>query len=346
MSTSTTILATAPRAANNAKIALAAAQAHAQVAVAVELYTIPFYLSALASIIPPGAPNATDKSKAAYASVLSVCTEEMLHLQLAANMCIALGTTPDYTAPIYGSVPTFPDGTPILDPTDPATGDSGILNATIGNILQALPTMLDIEVPTEFEAARLTPPYRSIGQMYAALRALTRLAGKTVPWTMTNQQSVFASGQSFTQTIGSFADLSAAIDVICEQGEGQAQSPPPTAPFTASEFTVASGDQLTGTGSDPATQAQFSHFGRFLNVQALGLTSADLVYTGTASFAPGSTENLKLQADCAALITTLNGIWAGTTSVNGIWSMTNLLTDAASVWTAGNIPQWTPAEIA
>ena len=163
---------------------------------------------------------------------------------------------------------------------------------------------------------------------------------------MTNQQSVFASGQSFTQTIGSFADLSAAIDVICEQGEGQAQSPPPTAPFTASEFTVASGDQLTGTGSDPATQAQFSHFGRFLNVQALGLTSADLVYTGTASFAPGSTENLILQADFAALITTLNGIWAGTTSVNGIWSMTNLLTDAASVWTAGNFPQWTPAEIA
>ena len=345
MSTSTNILAVAPRAANNAKIALAAAQAHAQVAVAVELYTIPFYLSALASIVPPTASNATDGSKAAYASVLSVCTEEMLHLQLAANMCIALGTTPNYAAPVYGIVPTFPDGTPILDPTDPATGDSGILNATIGNILQALPTMLDIEVPTEFEAARLTPPYRSIGQMYAALRALTRLAGKEVPWTMTNQQSVFASGQSFTQTIGSFADLSAAIDVICEQGEGQAQSPPPSEPFNASEFTVAAGDQLTGTNSDPSTQAQYSHFGRFLNVQALGLTSADLVYSGTASVDPISPANLTLQANFAALIATLNGIWAGTSSVNGIWSMTNLLTDAANVWTAGNVPQWTPVVI-
>ncbi len=345
MSTVINRLATAPRAANNAQIALAAAQVHAQVAVAVELYTIPFYLSALASIVPPGATGATDRSKAAYASVLSVCTEEMLHLQLAANMCIALGTSPNYTAPIYGSVPTFPDGMPILDPTDPATGDSGILNATIGNILQALPTMLDIEVPTEFEAARLTPPYRSIGQMYAALRALTRLAGTEVPWTMTNQQSVFASGQTFPQTIGSFADLSAAIDVICEQGEGQAQSPPPSEPFTASEFMVAAGDRLTGAGSDPADQAQFSHFGRFLNVQALNLTSADLVYAGTASFAPTSQENLKLQADFAALITTLNGIWAGTTSVGSIWSMTNLLTDAANVWTAGNIPQWTPEVI-
>lgn len=40
MSTHTSILAVAPRAANNAKIALASAQGHAQVAV--ELYTIPF----------------------------------------------------------------------------------------------------------------------------------------------------------------------------------------------------------------------------------------------------------------------------------------------------------------
>ncbi len=137
-------LAAAPRAPQNANQLLQAAQVHAQVAVAVELYTIPFYLSALASIIPPGSQGATDKSNAAYAAVLSVCTEEMLHLQLAANMCIALGTTPNFTPPVYGVVPTFPDGTPILDPDDPDTGDKGILNASIGNILQALPTMLDI----------------------------------------------------------------------------------------------------------------------------------------------------------------------------------------------------------
>lgn len=37
--------------------------------------------------------------------MLSVCTEEVPHLQLAANMCIALGTVPNYTAPVYGSVP-------------------------------------------------------------------------------------------------------------------------------------------------------------------------------------------------------------------------------------------------
>ena len=334
-------LAAAPRAPQNASLLLNAAQVHAQVAVAVELYTIPFYLSALASIIPPGSSNSTDKSNAAYAAVLSVCTEEMLHLQLAANMCIALGTTPNFTAPVYGVVPTFPDGTPILDPNDPATGDKGILDASNGNILQALPTMLDIEVPSEFEAGRLSAPYHSIGQMYAALRAYARLAESQAPWTVTNQQTVFAT-QPFTQTIASFADLSAAIDVICEQGEGQAQSPPPTAPFDANEFRVPTQDQTAGTGSVPASQAQFSHFGRFLNVQALGLDDTVLVYQGTATANAISAENLKLQSDFAALITTLNGIWAGTTQQGAIWSMTSLLDDAAAVWQKGNIPQWTP----
>ncbi|HEY1137762.1 MAG TPA: ferritin-like domain-containing protein [Xanthomonadaceae bacterium] len=338
---STPALAAAPRAPQNASLLLNAAQVHAQVAVAVELYTIPFYLSALASIIPPSASNATDKSKAAYAAVLSVCTEEMLHLQLAANMCIALGTTPNFTAPIYGVVPTFPDGTPILDPDDPDTGDKGILNASIGNILQALPTMLDIEVPTEFEAGRLSAPYHSIGQMYAALRAYARLAASQAPWTVTNQQAVFAT-QPFTQTIASFSDLSAAIDVICEQGEGQPQSPPPSAPFNADEFRVPAADQTAGTGSVPALQAQFSHFGRFLNVQALGLDDSVLVYQGSATANAISPENLKLQSDFAALITTLNGIWAGTSPQDGIWSMTSLLGDAAAVWAKGNIPQWTP----
>ena len=334
-------LARAPRAVANTDLLLQTAQSHAQVAVAVELYTIPFYLSALASIIPPGSTTSTSASNAAYAAVLSVCTEEMLHLQLAANMCIALGTTPNFSAPIYGVAPTFPNGTPILDPTDPATGDSGVLNASIGNILQALPTMLDIEVPTEFEAARLTPPYKSIGQMYAALRALARLASAQAPWTVTNQQAVFAT-QSFTQTIASFADLSAAIDVICEQGEGLAQSPPPVAPFTASEFMVGLSDQLVGANSDPQSQAQYSHFGRFLNVQALNLDSSVLVYSGTATVFPESAENLILQQNFSSLLTTLNGIWAGTTSVNGIWSMTSLLGDAANAWKSGVVPQWTP----
>ncbi|UXI70093.1 ferritin-like protein [Tahibacter amnicola] len=313
---------------------LAAAQQHAQVAVAVELYTIPLYLSALASINT----STGSAAQSAYAAVLSVCTEEMLHLQLAANICLALGTTPNFTAPVYGQVPSFPDGTPILDPTDPATGDSGILNARIGNLVDLLPTMLDIEVPTEFETGALVPPYHSIGQMYDALKGLARLARSSAPWTTANQQSYFNT-QAFPQVITNYQDLVTAIDVICEQGEGKAQSPPPNPPFTPQEFMIPDvADRLVGMSSDPPGQAEYSHFGRFLAVQALGLTTAN-VYTGTS--APASQQNVTLQTDFANLIASMNTLW--TTGQGNIWSMTNLLTDAVKVWQAGNVPQWTPA---
>ncbi len=308
------------------------AQQHAQVAVAVELYTIPLYLSALASI--------KDTKSPAYAAILSVCTEEMLHLQLAANMCIALGTTPNFTAPVYGTVPAFPDGTPILDPSDPATGDHGLLNARIGNVVDILPVMLDIEVPTEFEVGALRPPYHSIGQMYSALQALARLARSSAPWTTTNQvDTAFFPKQSFSLTITSYGDLAAAIEVICEQGEGKAQSPPPAAPFTPDEFMVTDvNDRLVGPRSDPPELAQYSHFGRFLMVQQAKLGPSD-VYSGTA--APNSPQNQTLQQGFAALIDSLNALWGGNTSAS-IWGMTNLLPAAAAVWQAGNLPQWTP----
>lgn len=316
--------------------ALPVAQVHAQVAVAVELYTIPLYLSACASINSAASANAAT----AFSNVLSVCTEEMMHLQLAANMCLALGVAPNFTAPVYGQTPTFPDGTPILDPDDPATGDSGILNATIGNITQLLPTMLDIEVPTEFETGALLPPYHSIGQMYDALVLLARLCRSTAPWTVKNQVSGLFATQPYTQTISSLDELRQAVDVICEQGEGKAQSPPPSAPYTASEFMIPDvNDQLVGANSDPSPLNTYSHFGRFLTVQSLNL-SGNEVYTGTA--APSSAENLTLQANFASLITTLNSVWAGTAPSSAIWAMTNLLTDVQNVWKAGNIPQWTP----
>jgi hypothetical protein len=306
------------------------ARQHARVAVAVELFTIPFYLSALASI--------KDTTSPAYTAVLSVAVEEMLHLELAANLCIALGTTPSFTAPVYGEPPTF-DGIPMLDPDDPVTRDKGILDAKIGNLVDVLPTMLDIETPTEFELGRLIPPYRSIGQMYAALGLLIRLAGAQAPYRLEHQVSGVFSPQTFTQTIGSYADARAAIDVIVGQGEGQAQSPPPSPPFEPSEFPVLSSDRTTNTRSVPPAQAAISHFGRFIAVQQMELTHRD-VYTGVP--APTSATNQKLQKDFAALITILNGIWAGTTPTSAIWAMTALLGDAVNVWKAGEIPQWTP----
>lgn len=313
--------------------ALAIARTHAQAAVAVELYTLPFYLSALASL------TNTTAAQNASPVVLSVCMEEMFHLEIAANICLALGVQPNFTAPQYGPTitPTFPDGTPILDPEkDPATNDSGAIYAVIGNLVDTLPIMLDIEVPTEFEPPDLQPPYDSIGQFYAALQLAANAAESALPpppWPTTNQVSGYFN---LPEIITSLDDLNAAIGVITEQGEGKAQSPAPTPPFQQSDFAVDPADQLTGEGLDPASQSQYSHFGRFIYLQTLNLGAGD-VYTGTPN--PTSAENQQLQTDFGALIANLNNLWL--TGNGDLSAMYGLLTDATNVWVAGNIPQWT-----
>ncbi|MEW6497707.1 MAG: ferritin-like domain-containing protein [Cyanobacteriota bacterium] len=120
-------------------------QEHAKAAVMVEMYTLPFYLTVLSSIKYPSIQYPDpDKKHPAYNSILSICIEEMLHLQLAANLCIALDTQPIFTAPKY-------DGTPIpyLDPKNPTTGHHKLINVTLDSLNETtLDLMLDIETPS------------------------------------------------------------------------------------------------------------------------------------------------------------------------------------------------------
>ena len=88
-------------------------QSHAQTAVMVEMYTLPFYLTALTSIKLPDKNDSSDQAKFTYETydaILSVCIEEMLHLQLAANLCLAL----DIDAPKIFQKPTYGEPIPYL----------------------------------------------------------------------------------------------------------------------------------------------------------------------------------------------------------------------------------------
>jgi hypothetical protein len=98
----------------------AAVRAIAQACVNVELFTIPLYLAAATSIAGmhqitgknsdfytdrwwPGAAttaNPQTANETAYNSMFSVHVEEMLHLQLAANLASAIGVTPLFTSPV------------------------------------------------------------------------------------------------------------------------------------------------------------------------------------------------------------------------------------------------------
>jgi hypothetical protein len=93
-----------------------------QAAVNVELFTIPLYMTSLYSLqgthqitgqnnfyqgrLWPGKSTVADPktpNDKAFNAIFSVFIAEMLHLQLASNMCKAIGAVPDYTSPMLQS---------------------------------------------------------------------------------------------------------------------------------------------------------------------------------------------------------------------------------------------------
>ena len=115
-----------PRQPTDLAVDRAALYALIQSAVAVELFTIPLYMTALYSIrgtypapldgqnVWPGMrpdPTSTTASQRAFNAVFSVYVQEMLHLQLAGNIASAMGLPPSLDAPVYDgtSVPCIGD---------------------------------------------------------------------------------------------------------------------------------------------------------------------------------------------------------------------------------------------
>jgi hypothetical protein len=110
--------AQAPRPASNKHTDIAALKAIAQAAIDVELFTIPLYMTSLYSIegmhqinsagnelylgrLWPGAKSSAAPANAnetAFNIVFSVFIQEMLHLQMAANMASVVGAKPAFTS--------------------------------------------------------------------------------------------------------------------------------------------------------------------------------------------------------------------------------------------------------
>lgn len=315
-------------------------QQHAQAAVAIEVYTLPFYFTVLSSIKPLNAEVIPPIYPKIYNQILSVAIEEMLHLQLAANLCIALGTTPKFRTPNY----TIP--VDLLKPNDPATKDKGALNARLGPFNKtALDTMLDIETPAEFEVTDpLTPQasYNSIGQLYAALKEGITQLKDSFTWPAGHQQDQFTTF-TLVSKITSFDLAIEAINTICEQGEGLAQTPIPKAPFTPSQFPIPSKYQLNlkawgAPNPDPSPDNGFSHFGRFISIQNAVKSGYPPVFSGFDS--PTDPAALALSGNFAKFITGINNTWNTGAAFDSAGVMPKLLANATTCWTMGVIPYW------
>jgi hypothetical protein len=199
---------------------LPALQEHLQYAIDVELFTIPYYMAAMFSIKDPGTE--------AMQLIRTVVNQEMLHLQLAANLANAFGCAVEITPPVYGAgVPhldfdlNHPDPTKVFTPWSSEIGPFDVTR---------LNTMCLIEYPDWHGTTNVDPDattYRSIGDFYHAVAIGAEELQRHIIGNR-NQLSVFKNFYpGFSQPtvtrdgeygLGQVQDI---INAILAQGEGR-----------------------------------------------------------------------------------------------------------------------------
>ena len=251
---------------------------HLQAAVDLEFWTIPFYMSAMYSI--------KDSGTQAYQAILSVVNQEMLHVQLAANLANAYGLSPRFACPIYHGQ-NIPHLDFDLDHPDPREQFSDY-SAEIGPFDQArLNAMCLIEYPMWVGTETPCPwpdytSYGSIGEFYSSVAVgAKQLEDAIAPVNQVNHFARFYNrfqGMNITgEGAAAFPQVNTIVQAICDQGEGRSD--------TGTSWTAHSvSPQYQNTADD--TDPSWSHFQKFM-----ALWSADHfpeTYDAVANPAPGS----------------------------------------------------------
>ncbi|MFM9700058.1 ferritin-like domain-containing protein [Streptomyces europaeiscabiei] len=182
-----------------------------QLAVMLELATIPPYLCGLWSIKDP------EKDKAVHDAILAIVMDEMSHMGLACNMLTTIGGSPRIADPDL--VPKYPGPLPGGVRPKLSVFLSGLSRASVDMYCQ-------IERP-EDPVAEFEEPSTSIGAFYSAVRQAFKqnadlIKGhRQVEREMTN---VHGMGNSLVP-LSTPQSVDHAIQVIMEQGEGSHSSP-------------------------------------------------------------------------------------------------------------------------
>jgi len=186
-----------------------------QLALQLELTTIPPYLYALYSIRPGTNPAIESRLK-------SIVIEEMLHMTLVCNLLNAIGGSPVLNTATV--VPTYPGPLPgsvaggLIVPLRPFSKD---LVRTVFMVIE------EPEMPIPVSAATAIPEVAmTIGQFYAGIKeTLRKQTFAADPARQVRPADVFGFfPDDELIPVTDFASASAAIDVIVEQGEGTTKS--------------------------------------------------------------------------------------------------------------------------
>lgn len=207
-------------------------QKYLQSAIELEHATIPAYQTALYSIKP-------GTNREAAAIIASVAREEMLHLNIAANVLNAIGGAPVIDKP--GFIPVFPGPLPM------GIGDLrvSLQKLTRGHVYDTFMAIEqpEVELNLPVKEPRMAPlaalhasaaaeptadqEYATIGVFYQAIIAKLQELGEAAFVRSSNPQVVdntwFPAAQLFPVT--NVESAVAALSVIIDQGEGTQRSP-------------------------------------------------------------------------------------------------------------------------
>lgn len=303
---------------------------HLQAAAELEAWTIPYYLSAMFSVV--------DRSCEAYQLVQSVVNQEMLHLQLVGNIANAYGYSPVITPtafPYQGT--TIPHLDFSLDPENP-TDQFSPYSAEIGPLDQLrINAMCLIEYPEwdtgTHPAYRTTiSEYGSIGAFYDALERGARQLASQIRGGV-HQVDMFSAfyrdlPSMTVQTSGTagFAEVSLLIDVIRDQGEA-----------ARADDEIAGPNRNTADDSEP----EASHYQKFLSIRAAG-TPPTYPVKDPSTYGPEDLKRRAILIDNFTLFTaSITELLAGRRPPEFEALMVTIGSNILTCWKSGVTPQFT-----
>ncbi len=301
-------------------------RAHLQYAVDLELWTIPFYMSALFSIV--------DRSSAAYQLVQSVVHQEMLHLQLASNIANAYGLSPTFAAPRYVDR-TIPHLDFAIDEPDPRPEFSPF-TAEIGPLdSERVNAMCLVEFPEWGQS----PPdlhddvteYGSIGAFYDAvehgaglLQSDLRGGVRQVDYFSAFYRDLPALTVSESGAAG-FRQVALLLSVIRAQGEGDKGRQELPAPYR-------------NTADDGA--AGQDHYEKFLTIRGAPLPATYPVKPPTDLTDQDRELQAGVVASFAELLTAMTTMFSGGESRPFLPVMVKVGAGIQTCWKRGVVPRF------
>jgi hypothetical protein len=151
---------------------LAELKANLQIAIQIELATIPIYLFTYYSLLRTNDSGAEIGEAQLYANkaggvIMSVAVEEMLHMSLSSNILFAMGVAPQ----LYGMAPgAYPASLPYHHPEGPDGKPVEIPLAKLS--FEQLWRFLEIEYPEDQATLPKDRNWTTIGQFYSYIRCL------------------------------------------------------------------------------------------------------------------------------------------------------------------------------